>query len=109
LFVPSWLDTRGVRYPIPQFPDDDPNWLAGARVLFISADGPELPEIDVPMGYLKARGATVVLAGQNWILKYRKPAGYIVLAEWLSDNVAIKADVNLTKVKVEQYHALFIP
>src|SRR5262245_46770193 len=65
--VPDTLITLGVNYKLPTFADSAPTALAGKRVLMISADGPELPEIDVPMEYLKARGADFKLAGQNWI------------------------------------------
>jgi protease I len=109
MLVPGSANTRGDPYPLPVFPDDQPDSLAGARVLFVSADGPELPEPDIPMEYLKARGATVNLAGQDWIFKYRRPAGYIVIAEWLSDNIGIKADLSLKDVNIERYDAIFIP
>jgi protease I len=88
--------------------------------MIISADGPEFPELDVPMEYLKARGAEVKLAGQNWIWESRKPAGYIVLAQWLADNICVKADLALKDVRVAEwddkaqrmkinYDAIFIP
>lgn len=107
--VPASLDTVGTDYPLPQFSAADPTWLAGARVLVISADGPELPEIDVPISYLRERGATVDLAGQDWIFQYRNPAGYIVVAEWLSDRICLKADLRLSDVQIEKYDAVFIP
>lgn len=118
--VPSTLDTRGIEYTIPAFKDADSSELTGQRVLIMSADGPELPEIHVPMEYLKQRGADVKLAGQNWIFEYRNPAGHIVIAQWLADNVCIKADLALKDVRVTEwddgakrhrinYEALFIP
>src|SRR5262249_40693021 len=88
----------------------------------ISADGPEFPELDVPIEYLRARGAEVKLAGQNWIFepRKRKPAGYIVIAQWLADNICVKANLALKDVCVGQwddnakcmtinYDAIFIP
>ena len=78
-------------------------------MLFISADGPELPELHVPMQYLRDRGASVLLAGQDWIFQYRQPAGHIVLAEWLSDALCLKADLRLSDVKAEEFDAVFIP
>jgi deglycase len=107
--VPDTLDTRGKDYELPIFADPASTSLAGKRVLIISADGPELPEIDVPMEYLKARRADVKLAGQNWIFEYRNPLGYIVIAQWLADNVCIKADLPLKDVRVTDYDAIFIP
>src|SRR4051812_1374305 len=109
--VPETLATIGEAYRVPEFPYDDPEWLAGVRVLFISADGPELPEIDVPMEYLRARGANVRLAGQDWIFdpRNRTPPGYIVIAQWLADNVCVRADLRLSDVRVADYDAIFIP
>jgi len=107
--VPTTLDTVGTDYPLPVFETADPNWLEGARVLVISADGPELPELDVPINYLRQRGAKVDLAGQDWIFQYRDPAGHIVIAEWLSDRICIQADLRLSDVKLEDYDALFVP
>lgn len=107
--VPSTLDTIGTDYALPVFPADAPNWLAGARVLVISADGPELPELEVPMEYLRARGADVKLAGQDWIFQWRTPAAHIVVAEWLSDAICIKADLRLSDVRVEDFDAIFVP
>ncbi|MBK9141560.1 MAG: DJ-1/PfpI family protein [Candidatus Melainabacteria bacterium] len=107
--VPASLDTVGTDYPLPEFGEADPHWLEGARVLVISADGPELPELDVPINYLRQRGAIVDLAGQDWIFQYRDPAGHIVIAEWLSDRICIQADLRLSDVKIEDYDALFVP
>lgn len=78
-------------------------------MLVISADGPELPELEVPIEYLRARGAAVALAGQDWIFQWRTPAAHIVVAEWLSDAVCIKADLRLSDVRVEDYDAVFVP
>jgi len=120
--VPNTLDTRGEDYKLPNFTDTDQTALAGKRVLMISADGPELPEIDVPREYLKARGADVKLAGQNWIfeIEKRNPPGCIVIAQWLADNICVKVDLALRDVRVAEwddkaknfktnYDAIFIP
>ncbi len=118
--VPQSLDTRGHNYKLPVFKDADKSSLNGKRVVIISADGPELPELDVPIQYLKARGAEVILAGQNWIFEYRKPSGHIVIAQWLADNICVKADLALKDVRVAEwdnkangfktnYDAIFIP
>lgn len=117
--VPKSLDTRGNNYKLPVFKEADKTALKGKRVVIISADGPEFPELHVPMEYLKARGAKVKLAGQNWIFD-RKPAGYIVIAQWLADNICVKADLALKDVHVAgwddkangfkiNYEAIFIP
>jgi protease I len=118
--VPSILDTRGQDYDLPTFRQADRSELSGKRVLIISADGPELPEIAVPMEYLKQRGADVKLAGQNWIFESRSPPGYIVIAQWLADDICVKADLALKDVRVAEgdasanrqrvnYEAVFIP
>jgi protease I len=118
--VPPTLDTRGNDYELPVFKTTDANRFRGKRVVVISADGPELPEIAVPIDYLKAGGADVKLAGQNWIFDYRNPPGHIVIAQWLADNVCVKADLALKDVRVAEwdraterwrvnYDAVFIP
>lgn len=107
--VPASLNTIGTDYPLPDFGTVDPARLKGARVLVISADGPELPEIVVPINYLRSLGAVVDLAGQDWIFQWRDPAGHIVLAEWLSDAICVKADLRLSDVKLSDYDAVFIP
>jgi hypothetical protein len=117
--VPPELDTRGNDYKLPSFAlnEADKTALRGRRVLIISADGPELPELDVPMEYLKARGAEVELAAQNWIfdsdpmtkVPYRNPLGHIVIAQWLADNICVKADLSLRNVDITRYDAVFIP
>jgi len=107
--VPATLDTKGTDYVLPQFERRAIDWLLGARVLVISADGPELPEIDVPIRYLRSYGAEVKLAGQDWIFQYRNPAGHIVISEWLSDNICVKADMRLSDVRLQHFDAVYIP
>jgi protease I len=107
--VPDTLDVIGTDYLLPTFTGADPTWLDGARVLVISADAPELPEIDVPIEYLRARGADVTLAGQDWIFQYRNPAGHIVIAQFLADEICVKADLPMSEVRVPDYDAIFIP
>ena len=106
---PLTLDSRGTDYPLPQFGDADPNQLKGLRALMLLADGGELPEIIVPLDYLRARGAAVDIVGQNWIFEYREPAGVIVLAQWMTDDYVIKADKRMADVDVSQYDLLLIP
>jgi protease I len=106
---PLSLDPRGTDYPLPQFGEADANQLKGLRALMLLADGGELPEIIVPLDYLRARGATVDIVGQNWIFEYREPAGAIVLAQWMADDFVIKADKRMADVDVSQYDLLIIP
>jgi protease I len=114
------LGKRGNDYELPVFASCEPTQLAGKRVVIVSADGPELPEIAVPIDYLEARGAQVTVAGQNWIFEYRNPPGHIVIAQWLADNVCVKAHMALKDVRVAEwdhekpgwrtnYDAVFIP
>lgn len=107
--VPPTLDTKGTDYVLPQFEIPNSKLLAGARVLVVSADGSELPEIDVPIKYLRSLGAAVELAGQDWIFQWRNPAGHIVISEWLSDNICVKADLRLSDVQLEHFDAVYIP
>jgi len=107
--VPASLDTRGTDYPLPVLPAADVQALAGCRVIVISADGPELPEIAVPIDYLRARGATVHVAAQDWTLNYRNPPLHIVIAQWLADDICLQADMAISAVDLDQYDALFIP
>jgi protease I len=110
------IDTRGDEYELPTFKEADKPSLAGKRVLIISADGPELPELHIPLEYLKARGAQVELAGQKWIFQFRWPndgstgkVGNIVIAEFLADDIYVQADLSLYDANVDNYDAIFIP
>jgi protease I len=107
--VTSEMNSIGNDYKIPIYCDNGPEWLASTRVLVISADGPELPEIDIPIDYLRKHGANVDLAGQDWIFAHRKPPGYIIIAQWLADNICVKADLALSTVRMADYDAVFIP
>lgn len=106
---PKELDTRGTDYPLPQFGLPSASELKGLKALMLLADGGELPEIIVPLQYLRARGAEVDVVGQNWIFQYREPAGVIVLAQWLADDYVIKADKRMADIDVSQYDLLIIP
>lgn len=107
--VPETIDARGDGYVLPIFPAADPSSKADWKVLFLSADGPELPELDVPMSYLRERGAMVKLACPDWIFKTRNPPGSVLLAEWLVDEVYIVADLSMKDVVVSDFDAVFIP
>jgi protease I len=109
LRVPQSIDTRGENYELPVFDKADPDQLMGKRIIIISADGPELPEIDIPLRYLRDRGADVRLAGQDWIFEYRDPPGYIVIGQWLADDICVRADLRLSDVNATEADALFIP
>lgn len=109
LAVPRTLNTVGDNYQLPVLPVTDPQGLKGARVLIMSADGPELPELDMPLRFLQARGAEVKLAGQDWIFTWREPKAHIVVAQWLSDSICVKADLKLSEVKVEDYDCVYVP
>jgi len=106
---PKELDPRGTDYPLPQFDLPDPTKLKGLKALMLLADGGELPEIIVPLQYLRARGAEVDVVGQNWIFEYREPAGMIVLAQWLADDYVIKAEKRMDDIDVSQYDLVIIP
>jgi protease I len=107
--LPVSLDRRGTDYTLPVFPPADPSMLKGLRVAILSADCPELPEIDVPLTYLRERGATVLLVGQDWIFQYREPAGMIVIGEWLASDIGVQADLSITQARAQSFDALVIP
>lgn len=106
---PKNLDTRGNNYELPIFPLANPNELNGKRVLIVTADGAELPELAIPLQFLRERGAEVLIAGQDWIFQYREPAGLIVVGQWLADEVAIQADLRISDVDLDNFDAVFIP
>jgi protease I len=107
--VPWSLDTRGENYEMPDFGETAPDALEHRRIVIISADGPELPEIDVPLNFLRSQGAAVEVAGQDWIFQYRDPPGYIIIGQWLADEICLRADLRLSEVRVGEYDAVFIP
>lgn len=107
--LPDSIDRRGNDYTLPQFPAADPALLKGKRVAIMSADCPELPEIEVPLRYLKDRGATVEIVGQDWIFQYRDPAGMIVIGEWLASDIGLQADLSITQARAQTFDALIIP
>lgn len=116
--VPSTLNLKGDAYELPVFPSDPPDQLAGKRVAVLSSHGPELPEIQVPMQYLRDRGATVDLLTQDWIMQWW--GGQVVIAEWLDGSICVKADRSVKKKPADNpnaypyadaadYDALIIP
>jgi protease I len=107
--VPATIDRRGTDYTLPEFPPADPTMLTGLSVAIMSADCPELPEIEVPLRYLKDRGASVQVVGQDWIFQYREPAGMIVVGEWLASDLGLQADLSITQARALAFDALVIP
>jgi protease I len=105
--VPPSLNLAGDDYALPTFPNDASDWLAGKRIAVISSHGPELPEIAVPIQYLRDRGAVVELVTQDWIMKYWD--GKVVLSEWLQDSICTQADRSIADANPDDYHAVIIP
>ncbi len=107
--VPGTIDRRGTDYTLPEFSPADPEMLKGLTIAIMTADCPELPEIEVPLRYLKDRGASVQIVGQDWIFQYRDPAGMIVIGEWLASDLALQADLSITQARAQAFDALIIP
>lgn len=85
----------------------DAETLNGYRVGLITTHGPELPEFDVPLSYLRERGAVVDVVTQDWLFDYQPQApGAVVLAQWLMVNVCAKADKKISDTRIEDYDAV---
>src|SRR5262245_30262505 len=83
----------GKPYPLPVFGPADPESLKGYRVALLTTHGPELPEFDVPLTYLRDRGADVEVLTQDWLFDWQPQGpGLVVLAQWIAANVCAKAD-----------------
>lgn len=109
LAVPESLKPRlvGEDYPLPDFGIADPKSLKGYRVALVTTHGPELPEFDVPLNYLRDRGALVEVVTQDWLFDWQPEApGIVVLAQWLAANVCVKADKKVSDAKIEDYDAV---
>lgn len=92
---------------MPKFEAPDPISLKEYRVAFLTTHGPELPEFDVPLNYLRERGATVDVVTQDWLFDYQTGApGLVVLAQWLAVNVCARADMKVSNAKIEDYDAV---
>lgn len=67
--IPETLRARlvGEDYHLPQFETADSAILKGYRVALVTTHGPELPEFDVPLNYLRDRGASVDVLTQDWL------------------------------------------
>jgi protease I len=109
--VPEALRARlvGEDYDLPKFGAAERTSLGGYRVALITTHGPELPEFDVPLNYLRDRGASVDVLTQDWLFDWQPEApGMVVLAQWLAVNVCVKADKKISDAKVEDYDAVII-
>jgi protease I len=97
----------GQEVEIPIFDDADRNYLDGYRVALLVSHGPELPEFDVPLQFLRDRGAVVDTITQNWLFDNQPAApGMIVLAQFLATNVCVRADMAIRDAVVENYDVI---
>lgn len=111
LLVPEALRARlvGEDYDLPVFGAADPASLKGYCVALVTTHGPELPEFDVPLNYLRDRGASVDVLTQDWLFDWQPEApGVVVLAQWLAVNVCVRADKKVSDPKVQDYDAVII-
>jgi deglycase len=110
--VPARLRDRlvGTDYlPLPVFTPADPESLKGYRVALVTTHGPELPEFDIPLTYLRQRGATVDVVTQDWLFDSQPEApGVVVLAQWLAVNVCAQADKKVSDAKIQEYDGIII-
>jgi protease I len=107
--VPEVLRARlvGEDYALPIFVTADPKSLKGYRVALVTTHGPELPEFDVPLNYLRDRGASVEVVTQDWLFDWQPEApGMVLLAQWLAVNVCVQADKKVSDAKIENYDAV---
>lgn len=99
----------GNDYGLPDFGTADPTALKGYRVALLTTHGTELPEFDVPLTYLRDRGALVDVVTQDWLFDWQPEApGMVVLAQWLAVNVCAQADKKVSDAKVEDYDAIIV-
>lgn len=107
--IPEALRARlvGTDYTLPDFGIADPESLKGYRVALVTTHGPELPEFDVPLNYLRDRGASVDVVTQDWLFDSQPEGpGMVVLAQWLAVNVCVKADKRVSDARIEDYDAV---
>jgi protease I len=99
----------GTNYQLPDFGASDAEMLIGRRVALVTTHGPELPEFDVPLTYLRERGAVVDVVTQDWLFDYQpEAAGMVVLAQWLAVDVCARADMRISDANVDDYDAVII-
>ena len=109
--LPDGLRTKlvGKDYPIPPRDRATPELLKGYQFALITTHGPELPEFDVPLTYLRDRGASVDVVTQDWVFDYQPEApGMVVLVQWLAANVCVKADKKVSDAKIEDYDGIIV-
>ena len=99
----------GKDYPVPPRDTTAPELVKGYRFALVTTHGPELPEFDVPLTYLRDRGAIVDVLTQDWLFDYQPYApGMVVLIQWLAANVCVKADKKISDAKIDDYDAIII-
>jgi protease I len=94
---------------MPSFGAEDAESLKDYRVALVTTHGPELPEFDIPLNYLRDRGASVDVVTQDWLFDWQPAApGAVVLAQWLAINVCVQADKKVSDAKIDDYDAVII-
>ncbi len=109
--LPAALKARlvGDDYPLPVFGPAEPENLNDYRFALVTTHGPELPEFDVPLTYLRDRDATVDVVTQDWLFDWQPEApGMVVLIQWLAANVCVQADKRISDTKIEDYDGIII-
>jgi protease I len=109
--VPDELRARlvGDAYEVPEFAALAPDSLKNYRVALVTTHGPELPEFDVPLTYLRDQGAVVDIVTQDWVFDYQPEApGMVVLVQWLAVNVCAQADTRVSDARIEDYDMVII-
>jgi protease I len=95
----------GQEVEVPEFAPS--NLLDNYRVALLVSHGPELPEFDIPLGFLRASGAIVDVITQDWIYDYQPAApGVIVLSQFLATNICVKTDMPIRGAVVDNYDAV---
>jgi protease I len=107
--IPPALSFVGTNYLLPEFRDMNPE-LTGFRAALVTSHGPELPEFHVPVRYLRDRGALVDVVTNDWIFDDQpgEASGMVVLAQFLTANVCVRADKRLSNVSAADYDAVII-
>lgn len=109
--IPEALRAKliGGDYKIPDFELAEPESLKGYRVALVTTHGPELPEFDIPVNYLRDRGASVEVITQDWLFDYQPEApGTVVIAQWLAVNVCVQTDKKVSDANIEDYDAVIL-
>lgn len=108
---PTLKDTlEGDGYHLPEFEAQSLQRFDGFRVAILTTHGSELPEFDVPLRYLRERGANVEVVTPDCLFDSQKgeTSGMVVLAQFLAVNVFVKADKKISDTKIENYDAFII-